>query len=46
MSDKKKGGTIKRAREADTGRYTTLDEAKKHPKTTVVETDKKPTKKK
>ena len=32
-----------RYRRADNGQYTTEDYAKKHPKTTVKETDKKPT---
>jgi hypothetical protein len=48
MATKKK--TVKKYRRADTGRYTTEDYAKKHPNTTVRETDKvtkrKPKKKK
>lgn len=36
----KKSKTVKHARSAKTGRYVTKDYAKKHPSTTVVETDK------
>ena len=30
---------VKRARKAEDGQYTTMDYAKKHPDTTVIETD-------
>ncbi len=36
----KKPKIVKHARSAKTGRYVTKDYAKKHPSTTVVETDK------
>ena len=45
MSKKKKEGTRKVCRDAGTGRFVTSDYAKKHPKTTVTETVKKPPKK-
>lgn len=41
---KKKTKTSTRYRRADTGQYTTEEYAKKHPKTTVKETDKVPRK--
>lgn len=37
----KKTTTVKKHRDADTGQYVTPDYAKKHPKTTVTETEKK-----
>lgn len=36
----KKTRTVKHARSAKTGKYVTKEYAKKHPATTVVETDK------
>jgi len=42
---KKKGDPPKRSRDTGTGRFVTEEYAKKHPKTTVTETVKKPKKK-
>ncbi|MFH0865780.1 MAG: multidrug transporter [Bacteroidota bacterium] len=41
-----KAKTVKRYRKAGDGQYTTKQYAEKHPKTTVKETDKIPSKKK
>jgi hypothetical protein len=38
--------TNKRGRDAETGRFVTIDQAKKNPKTTVIETVKGPAKRK
>ena len=45
MSKKKKDEPRKASRDAGTGRFVTEEYAKKHPKTTVTETMKKPKKK-